>query len=160
MGNLQVDKATYEAAKQTGMEFEILEPIKVKGKEGKQEVFRPTHDAREVRLEAEATAMMEGRVVTEDIGDEIGEDSAGGNDGGGENGTSSGNAGSGNRAVRTGKRRSMWSSGRRDSFDTGATVLSQGMMRTKERAELFEIMDSLFVDGGGMLVLSGDVSGY
>ena len=92
MGNLQVDKATYEAAKQTGMEFEILEPIKVKGKEGKQEVFRPTHDAREVRLEAEATAMMEGRVVTEDIGDEIGEDSAGGNGGGGENGTSSGNA--------------------------------------------------------------------
>ena len=46
MGCLQVDQATYDSAKVTGMEFEVLEPIKVKGKDGKQNVFKPTNDAR------------------------------------------------------------------------------------------------------------------
>ena len=157
MGCLQVDQATYDSAKVTGMEFEILEPIKVKGKDGKQAVFRPTNDVRDQRGTEAERAVGEGRKkMASSPGAGAADEGAGGGSSDNGNGTSSdngsGNGSSGGGGVARRHRKSMWTSGRRDSFDTGATLLSQGMMRTKERTELFEIMDSLFLDGGGMLV--------
>jgi class 3 adenylate cyclase len=45
-GGVYTDKPTYESAVKTGMEFEVLEPIKVKGKESIIPIFRPTKDGR------------------------------------------------------------------------------------------------------------------
>ena len=60
----------------------------------------------------------------------------------------SGNPGkltAGRRPMRANARRSVL--GAKDNFDSGARVLAGGAMRTREREELFEILDSLYLHG-------------
>jgi hypothetical protein len=108
-GGVLCDHGTYTSAVATGIEFEVLEPIKVKGKDNIVKIYKPLKDNAAIAHEKKDGPALN---------------------------------------------KSMWGKG--DGFESGARLLSQGHMRTREREELFEILDSLYCGGGGVLLLSGD----
>jgi class 3 adenylate cyclase len=114
-GGVLCDLGTYTSAVATGMDFEVLEPIKVKGKEHLQAVFKPVVKAAE--QSDQATPL---------------------------------------RSKPKNARASMWQGNTVDNFDSGAKLLSEGKMRTKERQELLNILDRFYKGSGGTVVLTGD----
>jgi class 3 adenylate cyclase len=110
-GGVLTDDNTYTSAVQNGIEFEVLDPIKVKGKENIVKIYKPLKDT-----------------------------------------TADAHAKKGAPHLRA----SVWGGKQSEKFESGATLLAEGNMRTQEKEELFQIIDSLYVEGGGVLVLSGD----